>query len=286
MAIPLANHVVKPITKLKESTRILAEGEYKIRIERPSNDELGELSDDFNVLAKTLENNELARQRWIADISHELRTPIAILRGEVEAIIDGVREADNKSIESLYQEILQLNRLVDDLYELSLSDLGALNYRKREMDISEAIDSVVESFKDNFRDKGIRIESNSNDHKPLFFQGDPDRLHQLFSNLLKNSLRYTHTGGELEITIEPSEHQLTLNFQDSAPGVSLDALDKLFDRLYRAENSRNRSTGGAGLGMAIVKNIVEAHQGTISALNSPKGGLWVKIDFPYTRKQG
>jgi len=286
LAIPLANHFVKPITKLKKSTRVLASGEYKTRIEKPSNDELGELSNDFNILAETLEKNEIARQRWIADISHELRTPIAILRGEIEAIIDGIRQADDKSIDSLHQEVLQLNRLVDDLYELSLSDLGALNYRKSEIDICEALNSVIENFEESFRQKNIQLKSNISQHKSILFNGDPDRLHQLFSNLLKNSLRYTNPEGLLEIDIQVSANQLAINFKDSAPGVLTEDLPKLFDRLFRAESSRNRTTGGAGLGMAIVKNIVEAHQGTVSALNSPLGGLWIMIDFPLNNIKG
>jgi len=285
LAAPLANHFVKPITRLKKSTRILASGQYKTRVEKLSNDELGELSADFNSLAETLEKNELARQRWIADISHELRTPIAILRGEIEAIIDGIREADTHSIESLHQEILQLNRLVDDLYELSLSDLGALNYRKNKIDICEVIESVIDNFRESFHDKEIQIKSNVSDLKPQPFNGDYDRLHQLFSNLLKNTLSYTDSGGLLEIEILSKNNQLTIHFKDSAPGVAKEDLSKLFDRLFRAESSRNRITGGAGLGMAIVKNIVEAHQGEISAHDSPHGGLWLSIEFPLINEQ-
>jgi len=224
--------------------------------------------------------------RGIADISHELRTPIAILRGEIEAIIDGIRQADDKSMESLHQEVLQLNRLVDDLYELSLSDLGALNYRKTEVDVCEVIDSVIEHFEESFRQKHIQIKSNINKHKSILFNADPDRLHQLLSNLLKNSLSYTNPQGLLEIDIQESDSQFTINLKDSAPGVLTEDLPKLFDRLYRAESSRNRATGGAGLGMAIVKNIVEAHQGTVSALSSPLGGLWIKINFPLNKKVG
>ncbi|MCP4414739.1 MAG: HAMP domain-containing protein [Gammaproteobacteria bacterium] len=280
LAFPLANHFVKPIKMLKQSTQSLTSGEYKTRNPHKSNDELGKLSRDFNVLAKTLEDNEVARKRWIADISHELRTPLAILRGEIEAIIDKVREPDPKSMESLHQEVLQLTRLVNDLYELSVSDLGALNYRMTNVDITKEIANTLSSFESNFDTKNIKVTTLYPSDKKCLIRGDCDRLHQLFTNLLENSLRYTNDNGTLEIAILEQGNHLTLTFSDSAPAVATSDLPKLFDRLYRADPSRNRSLGGAGLGLAIANNIVDAHQGEMDAMHSDLGGLMIAIKLP------
>jgi len=280
LAFPLANHFVKPIKMLKQSTKSLTSGEYKTRNPHKANDELGELSRDFNILAKTLEDNEVARKRWIADISHELRTPLAILRGEIEAIIDKVREPDPKSMESLHQEVLQLTRLVDDLYELSVSDLGALNYRMTDVDITKEIATTLSSFELNFDEKNIKVTTKYPSGKKYLIRGDSERLHQLFTNLLENSLRYTDDDGTLEIAILQEDNYLTLSFSDSAPAVATSDLPKLFDRLYRADPSRNRSLGGAGLGLAIANNIVDAHQGEMDAMHSDLGGLMITIKLP------
>jgi len=226
-----------------------------------------------------LEDNENARQRWIADISHELRTPLAILRGEIEAIIDGVRESNVKSMTSLHQEVIQLTRLVNDLYELSLSDLGALNYKKTELDIVDLVTSSIASFEDSFAQKNIEMQQHLTS-QAIMIVGDKERLLQLLTNLLKNTLKYTDPNGILKIDISQNAEQAILNIQDSPPGVSDRDMPKLFDRLFRVESSRNRALGGAGLGMAIVKNIVEAHQGEIEAQNSPLGGLWITIKLP------
>ncbi|MCP4271196.1 MAG: HAMP domain-containing protein [Gammaproteobacteria bacterium] len=280
LAFPLANHFVKPIKMLKQSTQSLTSGEYKTRNPHKANDELGELSRDFNILAKTLEDNEVARKRWIADISHELRTPLAILRGEIEAIIDKVREPDPKSMESLHQEVLQLTRLVDDLYELSVSDLGALKYRMTDVDITKEIATTLSSFESNFDAKNIKVTTLYPSDKKCLIRGDSERLHQLFTNLLENSLRYTDDNGTLEIAILEQDNHLTLTFSDSAPAVATSDLAKLFDRLYRADPSRNRSFGGAGLGLAIANNIVDAHQGKMDAMHSDLGGLMIAIKLP------
>jgi len=280
LAFPLANHFVKPIRSLKHSTQRLASGEFNTRNPHQSNDELGELSRDFNLLAKTLEDNEVTRKRWIADISHELRTPLAILRGEIEAIMDKVREPDPKSIASLHQEVLQLTRLVDDLYELSVSDLGALKYRMTDADITNELASTLSSYQSKFDEKNIKVTTNYPANIKHIIRGDSERLHQLFTNLLENSLRYTDDNGTLEIAVLQKDHHLNITFNDSAPAVATADLPRLFERLYRVDPSRNRSMGGAGLGLAIAKNIIDAHQGEVQAMHSPLGGLMIAIKFP------
>jgi two-component system sensor histidine kinase BaeS len=173
-----------------------------------------------------------------------------------------------------------LSRLVNDLYDLSLSDLGALAYSKADTDPAEALRLALDLFRPEYADKGISLETDlpPGTGFPLF--ADSERLHQLFSNLLENSLKYTDPGGRLRVFIERDGGTATVHFQDSGPGVPESDLGKLFDRLYRVDSSRNRETGGAGLGLSICRSIVEAHAGTIAAFPSPLGGLWVKIEFP------
>jgi two-component system sensor histidine kinase BaeS len=246
-------------------------------------DELGQLARDFNSLALALEKNEQARRQWVADISHELRTPLTVLRGEIEALQDGVRQPNPQAIGSLHGEVLRLGRLVDDLYQLALSDLGALTYRKTEAHLDELLDQAIEPLKEEFSRKGIALQVDRPAGSHLTLLADPERLHQLFGNLLENSLKYTDAGGRLDIRLETTADEAVIHFSDSAPGVTGPELDKLFDRLYRVENSRNRHTGGAGLGLSICRNIVEAHEGTIIARPSPLGGVWITVRLPITR---
>ena len=279
VAFPVSRQLVKPIKVLAQATRKLAAGQYQTRIEVDSSDELGDLSRDFNSLAVALDSNEQARQQWIADISHELRTPLSVLRGEIEALQDGLREVTSDRLDSLHNQVMNLNRLVDDLYELSMSDIGALNYQKETIDVVAVLERTIESQGDEYRARQIKIGFHRNGKAGEIF-ADAERLQQLFSNLLTNSLRYTNAGGELRISLQTLEKTVLITMEDSAPGVAESDLPRLFERLYRVDNSRSRETGGTGLGLAICKNIVDAHEGSISAESSSLGGLKITIELP------
>lgn len=280
LTFPVTYHLLRPIKELSTGTRKLIGGQFKTRIPVSTGDELGRLSADFNMLAMTLEKNEKARQQWVADISHELRTPLSVLRGEVEALQDGIRKPGPQALDPIHYEIMHLERLVNDLYELTMSDIGALTYKKIEVDPVGILKESLELFENRLNDKGLVLGTTIPADFPHFFLADPDRLQQLFTNILENSLRYTDAPGKLEVSVKSDKESITIYFQDSAPGVEPAQLPKLFDRLFRVDPSRNRAKRGAGLGLAICKNIVEAHQGTISAHNSPHGGLAFKINFP------
>ncbi len=280
LSLPLANRLVRPIRALAAATDRLAAGEFTTRVSVTSADELGQLAHDFNALALTLEKNEQARRQWVADISHELRTPLAVLRGEIEAIQDGVRQPNPDSIRSLHGEVLRLGRLIEDLYQLSLSDLGALTYRKEKLDLGELLNATLSTYRPEFAGKDIALFVNIPTGPAAVVFGDPERLHQLFANLLDNALKYTDSGGNLAIGLTCRDGIATVDFQDSAPGVPEDELERLFDRLYRVETSRCRAAGGAGLGLAICRNIIEAHAGTITARQSPRGGVWIRVTLP------
>ncbi|MGD8567494.1 MAG: ATP-binding protein [Gammaproteobacteria bacterium] len=280
VAVVFAQHLLKPIKQLVDATRALAAGRFNTRINVNGVDEIGQLQNDFNSLAHTLERNEQSRRQWIADISHELRTPMAVLLGEVEAIQDGVRQASYNNLESLHSEILRVNQLIDDLYQLSMSDIGALDYRKEPVELGDVLEKVITTFKDKLRERGIEAHIDYDPSQSLVIFADAQRLFQLFSNLLQNTLRYTNAGGRCEITCKRTHQEVTVNWQDSEPGVPDHLLENLFERLFRAEESRNRESGGAGLGLAICKNITEAHDGEISVRHSPLGGLWFQVRFP------
>jgi len=280
ISLPLARRLVKPIRAMAMATRDIASGKYTSRISFSSTDELGQLARDFNAMALTLEKHEKERRQWVADISHELRTPLAVLQGEIEALLDGIHDITSETIRSLHAETLCLKRLVEDLYQISLSDLGALTYRKENLDLVEVLRDSIESYRAKFSRKLIVLKENFSKNAKIIGFVDRERLKQLFANLLENSLRYTDAGGTLEIEVEVRGDSITIEFQDSKPAVSAQDMERLFERFYRVERSRNRGAGGAGLGLTISKKIIDAHEGTISAHSSRLGGLLIRISLP------
>lgn len=279
LALLLAYILGRPIKKITVATKELGMGHYNMRLAVESKDELGQLALDFNQMASALEQSEQARQSWIADISHELRTPLAVLRGELEALQDGIRPLNRAAIDSLFSDVMRLNRLTEDLYQLTLSDQGALTYRKTNIDVAALLQQCIMGVKAEFDKKNIAVQFfNNSGAIPLY--ADPDRLSQLFQNLLNNSAKYTDNNGLLHISLATKTDKLVIDMSDSAPGVPKQDLLKLFKRFYRLENSRNRKLGGAGLGLAICSNIVAAHSGIIKAQASSLGGLTIHIEFP------
>lgn len=277
---PIANNLLRPIKALTTGARKLTSGYFDTRIPITTGDELGQLSADFNQLATTLEENKKVRQQWVADISHELRTPIAVLRGDIEALQDGIRQPDQQNLELLHSETMHLGRLIGDLYELSMSDIGALSYKKINVDPIGILISAAEQFKPRFEERNLSLTTKLPAEKKFSLSADPDRLQQLFCNILENSLRYTNGPGRLNIHCSQHENLLSLYFEDSAPTVDQELLPKLFERFFRGESSRNRASGGAGLGLSICHNIVKAHNGQITANRSKIGGLCISITLP------
>ena len=279
VAIVLAGYFLGPVRLIKQGVHRLVAGDYDQKFEINSGDELGQLARDFNLLTRTLKGNRQSRQQWIADISHELRTPVAILQGELDALLDGVRKVDRNSIESLQQESQRLGGLINDLHELSLSDLGALSYNKEKIDLVELVDDFIGNHERHIAKSNIKVSFNSPDDVCMIL-ADADRLDQCLKNLLQNTLRYTDQPGKMDIKVECDKRGVRLYWQDSSPGVSDEELKHLFDRLYRVEQSRNRAKGGAGLGMSICKNIIQAHDAEVALYHSKLGGLGIRIDFP------
>ncbi len=278
VALLISHHMTMPIKRLVNGAQALTSGQFDQRIQVNTQDELEQLANNFNLLATSLEQNRTQQRQWIADISHELRTPLAVLHGEIEAIEDGVRDFNAASLQSLASEVTRLHGLIEDLYQLSLSDSGALRYEKRAVDLVALLQERLAAFSERLQKQQLQLTTQLPDTLP--FHGDPQRLGQLFANLLENTVRYTESGGEIWLHGAVDKQAIYLNFEDSKPAVPDAAMAKLFERLYRVDDSRSRQHGGSGLGLAICKNIVQAHGGTITAHHSQLGGLKIEIKLP------
>ena len=281
LSFTLARWLLAPVRALASGTRALTAGDFSRRIDSTRNDELGALSRDFNHLAATLERHRDERRQWGADIAHELRTPLSILRGEIQALQDGVRTVTPPALDSLQAECGRLGALIEDLYQLSLADAGALDYRFEQTQFNELVRDSIASHREVCAVAGLTLEENI--ESPIAIEGDARRLTQLLDNLLTNSRRYTDAPGRVRVSLLADHAVVRLAVDDTAPGVPSSALPQLFDRLFRVEQSRSRAAGGAGLGLAICKAIVEAHHGTIAAEPSVLGGLRIAIELPRSR---
>lgn len=277
VSLLLARGMLAPVRRMTKDVEQLSNGDYTVRINDTRTDELGQLAGDIDRLAITLEQTRNAKQRWFADISHELRTPVTVLTGELEALKDGVRQFDATQIESLSQEVERLKFLIDDLYQLSLSDIGGLKYEFTRCNLKDLINRNVDLVATRAKAGNIEINTITTD---VFVNADSKRLTQLFQNILENSLAYTDSPGQIEITLMREGDKAVIEFEDTPPGVTSSECTQLFEPLFRLEGSRNRRFGGAGLGLAICRNIVEAHGGQIDASPSTKGGLQIRIELP------
>lgn len=273
----LSAQLLKPLNKVAKDVTQLTKGDYNIDVDEARRDELGTLMHNVGFLGQVLEKNRTAKSRLFADISHELRTPLTILTGELDLLKDGVRMFDQKSIDSLEQEVELLRHLVDDLYELSLSDVGALKYHFETTDISECMLQTLASMKDQATNKGLALTMTAQNGVTLPM--DEKRMVQMFLNLCSNSIAYTDAPGNITFDLSLSNNKVIILVNDTLPSVTQDDCMKLFEPLYRQDEARTRRESGAGLGLTICKNIVEAHGGTISAEASQLGGLCIRIVF-------
>jgi two-component system sensor histidine kinase BaeS len=280
VSLLLARGLSAPVKRMIGGVGKLSAGDYSHRMQESRRDELGQLTRDIDHLAMTLEETQLARRRLLADVSHELRTPLTVLSGEIEALKDGLRAFDETQLTSLDQEVQRLRFLVDDLYELSLSDVGGLRYQFEHVDLRECVRDALRSAQARASDTGLELLLNGADNTALPVKADVRRIEQLLGNLLENALAYTDPPGRINVELSRTQTTATVRIDDSPPGVNAAECERLFDPLYRRESSRTRRSGGAGLGLAICRNIVIAHGGTISATPSSLGGISVIVELP------
>ncbi|WP_018691136.1 ATP-binding protein [Algicola sagamiensis] len=280
LALPLASSLVRPIQRLRFAMAQLAKNQPQEPLPSQQKDELGLLASDFNRLRTLLSQQEQLRKQWLADIAHELRTPISVLQAELEAIEDGIRPLTHERIHSLKSDLDRLTHVVKDLHHLALEDIGAQHYQFSSYDIVLLIRSSIERYQQQFIQQKIKVTLDNKLDGKAWVQLDQDRIHQLLTNLLSNSMKYTDHDGQLCVTLSRNQQWLEIAWEDSAPSVPEASLTLLFERLYRVDSSRQRTTGGSGLGLSIVKAIVERHGGSIHAEHSQLGGLKLRIRLP------
>ena len=279
--------IVIPIRHLSAAAARIAKGDLGARAPLSWGSRAGELATlvgDFNTMAATLEKLERERQNMIADIAHELRTPLAILQGQIDAMREGVRPLNDASLARLDKQTQHLTRLVRDLRTLSLAEAGRLSLDFSVLDTARIVEQVTMSFDERAAEKFINLTFVSRLDEVTRVKADPDRLEQVLSNLVDNALRHTPEGGSVTVSVQKYARQVRLSILDSGPGLSEDALIQLFDRFYRAEKQAHVAAN-SGLGLSITKALVELHQGTISARNAAQGGAVFHILLPVVPTQ-
>lgn len=272
----LTRGILRPVEALTEAVQRMTQGDLKQRVQVTSKDEIGELAHSFNIMADNLGKAEQLRRNMVSDVAHELRTPLSNIRGYLEAMQDGVIERTCDAINSLHEEALLLNRLIDDLQLLALADAGHLSLVRQPTPIGEVVEKAVQSAGHRVNGSGIQLSATVEKNLPIL-EVDAERIGQILRNLLNNAFTYTPQQGTIAVNALHHNGCVEIAVYNTGQGIAEEHLPHLFDRFYRADRSRTRSTGGSGLGLAIVKQLVEAHGGNVWAESEP--GQWAKFTF-------
>lgn len=276
--ILLARKLSSPILKTADAARLISDGNTKIRIsEKTDTQELNLLISSINHLAETLEKQEAIRKKLTEDVSHELRTPIGILQLQLEAMLDGVWEPSPERLTTCRDEIARMGKLVSDIEKLTKADQDVLNLDKQETDLLELVQKALKPFRAEIESKNLHVSLQGGSAViPL----DQDKIYQALFNLLSNAVKYTEDNGTISIEILKTPRFVVLRITDDGIGVAENELPFIFERFYRTDKSRSRHTGGAGIGLAIVKSIVEAHGGKVSVESQPNAGSCFEVALP------
>lgn len=274
-----AGKLAKPVSALTSASGRIQEGDFTMRVPVEGRDELSRLSFSFNQMTESLEKNDLWRKQIIADSAHELRTPVSLIQGNLEMILDGVYNPDREHLQNIYDETLVLARLIGELQELSSAESGSMKLNTEELDLNILIENVLGIFRaGEVKDKIKLINSITASLPPV--SGDYQKLKQVFANVLANAFRHTPEGGKIEICAEEHNSAITVSIHDSGPGIPEADLEKIFERFYRTDDSRNRHHGGSGLGLAISREIIKLHGGKIYAESKSDSGATIFISIP------
>lgn len=274
----MAKKICKPITRTVRMTKEISEGNYEIRFaEHTGTKELDALVSSINDLASTLEKQEGIRKQLTADVSHELRTPLTTIGTHIEAMIEGVWEPTTERLKSCYEEINRITNLVKDMEQLAKVENQNLKLNMASVDIREVIETITHNFETEIYNKKLEV-SVIGTAEPILV--DKERITQVIINLLSNAIKYTPEFGKVDITLEDIESSLTIQVKDTGIGISEEELPLIFERFYRADKSRNRKTGGAGIGLAIVKSVVHAHGGKVEVTSQIDSGSIFRVILP------
>jgi histidine kinase len=282
-SIFVSRQVVSPLRDMMSASQRIAEGHYEERVRVPGNpakdelDELAQLALTFNLMAARLERTETMRRQLIGDVAHELRTPLAALKGYAEGLLDSVLPPDEDTFQQIYAEADRLERLVSDLQELSRVEARAFELNRKALSVSAVLNTAVSRLGRQFEEKDVALEVDVPEDLPQVY-GDEYRLGQVLLNLMGNALQYTPPGGRVYVRASHHQREVFLSIKDTGIGVSAEHLPHLFDRFYRVDKSRSRAGGGSGIGLTIARQLVEAHGGRIWA-ESPGLGQGTTLTF-------
>lgn len=257
-------HITAPVREMQKAAGEIARGNLNQRVPMRSNDELGDLARSFNHMAGSLANAEEQRRKMVADIAHELRTPMAVIQANTEAMQDGVLPLDLTQVDAIHAEAMLLGRLIDDLRLISLAEGGELHLEREETDLADLLRLAANRIRPQCQQKAVDLFLQVQDGL-LHVCVDSDRITQVVNNLIGNALRHVPSGGAITVRAESTAEGAAVSVTDTGSGIAPEDLPWVFDRFYRADKSRARASGGSGLGLAIVKQLVEAHGGSVSA---------------------
>lgn len=279
-AFLIARLGVKRLAELQHAANEIARGNFSARVAVRADDELTAMGLHINSMAESLSSLDNSRRRWLAEISHELRTPLSVLVGELDALKDGVRSVNVAAIESLSDEAQRLRRIVDDLHQLAVADMQGTLCEFETCDAVEIIRRLSNRFESTFQSAGLDFDVNCQGQSEMHVVWDSERIGQMLANILTNSLRYTTAPGRTLIRLTSTPSEVSIEIEDSAPTVSSENIIRLFQPLFRAEQARDRASGGSGLGLCVSEAIVNSHRGSISVAKSELGGLCVTVILP------
>jgi two-component system sensor histidine kinase BaeS len=275
----LARSLTRPLQDLTEATRAVADGDLQRQVQVRSRDEVGVLAASFNRMSAALDRAQRLRRQMTADIAHELRTPLSIIVGHLDAVDEGVLPADTKTIDIMRDEAMHLSHMIEDLRTLSLADAGELSLARSPVDPTALLQRSAKAHQPAAHAAGIEVQVAGERGLPAM-DLDPERMTQVVDNLLDNALLHTPKGGRILLWAKPAGEGVEIRVGDSGPGIPQAELELVFERLYRTDISRQRNAGGSGLGLAIAKSIVEAHGGMIRAESSPGEGTTMVVTLP------
>jgi len=286
LSFVMMRRVLAPLTRMTEISREIAAGNFAVRVPTDTEDEVGQLARAFNRMAESLDNVESLRRRLMIDVAHELRTPLTNIRGYLEALNDSVLPPSTETFSLLHDETLRLVQLVEDVLELARADAARGNLDLRPTDLREMVSAVLETFSRTFTQKSINVHIHAPEG-PVTVTVDRDRIARVLRNLTDNAARYTPQNGEVEIGIETHSGQVQIYYTNSVEELVPKDLPHLFERFYRGEKSRSRQHGGAGIGLSMVKELVEAHGGTVGAeLVDGEVRIWFKLPMDPSQPTG
>ncbi|MDY7078389.1 MAG: ATP-binding protein [Chloroflexota bacterium] len=284
LILGLSRRIFAPVEALTAAARRMEAGDLSQRVEITSDDEIGDLARAFNGMADGLARLEELRRQLVTDVAHELRTPLTNIRGYLEALRDGVVEPENHVIDSLHEEAMLLNRLVDDLQELSLAEAGQLRLERRPVALADVVDRAIEALRPRAEVETVMLRVDLPEELPLV-DIDPRRIGQVLRNLLENGLTHTGSGGEIGVTAHSDGEWVKVKVWDTGAGIPAEDLAHVFERFYRSDRSRSRATGGAGLGLAIARQLVEAHGGRIEVKSQVGRGTQFTFTLPNVKRE-